>query len=76
MTDLAAHITKPYDLAKIMARNPDSVGKTLSFAFYEHPTMGDEAPLIISNGKECGLSHYWEVPSIEEMGYSFGGGEG
>lgn len=71
MTNLTDHITKSFDLAKFMARNPDCVGKTLGFSFYEHPTRGDEAPLIISNGAECGLSHYWEVPTIEEMGFSF-----
>ena len=71
MTDFAEHISKSYDLDKFMARNPYYMGQTLNFRFYEHPTMGDEAPLIISNGKECGLSHYWEIPSIEEMGFSF-----
>lgn len=64
---LAAHISTPLSFDKVMARNPTLMGTTMGFKFYEHPVHGDESPMIISDGTKCGISHYWEVPSIEEM---------
>lgn len=64
MTEL---IIKPYNKEKVMAKKPTLIGCVSGIRFYEHPTFGDEYPLIASRGSEFGLTELWEVPTLEEL---------
>jgi hypothetical protein len=51
-----------------LAKNPTKIGVVLGFHFYEHPTEGDESPLVVvtPDGK-VKLSDYWEIPSTKAL---------
>ena len=51
-----------------LAGKPYCVGAVAGYRFYEHPTRGDESPLLVigPNGK-VKLSEHWELPSLEEL---------
>ncbi len=51
-----------------LAKNPTVVGRVLGCNVYEHPTLGDEAPLLMitSEGQLRVLSFY-ELPSEDEL---------
>jgi hypothetical protein len=52
-----------------LARNPTLVGVVAGHAFYEHPTRGDESPLIVigPDGRKE-LSEHWELPTMNHKG--------
>ena len=57
------------DKAKtFLATKPYCVGAVAAHKFYEHPTRGDESPLLVigPDGK-LKLSDHWELPSVEEL---------
>jgi hypothetical protein len=57
------------DNAKAFLKNkPVLLGTVAGHWFYEHPTKGDESPLVVitPNGKAI-LSTFWEVPSMEDL---------
>lgn len=61
-------ITKQYQRDAFFAHNPTLIGIVADFKFWEHPTKGDEAPLIIENkAGQIGLSHWYELPDFAEI---------
>lgn len=57
------------DKAKtFLANKPYLIGAVAGHNFYEHPTRGDESPLLVigTDGK-LKLSDHWELPSVEEL---------
>lgn len=57
------------DKAKtFLANKPYLMGVVAGHKFYEHPTRGDESPLLVigPDGK-LKLSDHWEVPSWDEL---------
>jgi hypothetical protein len=61
-------VQKPLNKSKVMAMKPPHAGTVAGVKFYEHPTKGDESPLIadVSGGK-FGISSFWEVPDMDEL---------
>ena len=57
------------DLAAFAAKEPMLLGYVAGYAFYEHPTKGDEAPLyaVGPQEREWGCTHFWDVPSVDEL---------
>ena len=51
-----------------LANKPYLMGVVAGYKFYEHPTRGDESPLLVigPDGK-LKLSDHWELPSREEL---------
>lgn len=51
-----------------LSRNPTLIGIVAGIRFYEHPTYGDESPLvaILPDGRKK-LSPYWECPDACEL---------
>lgn len=44
------------------------IGTVCGVPFYEHPTLGDESPLIyITEDGRAKVSDFWELPCIEEL---------
>lgn len=56
------------DKAKaFLAKNPTLIGRVNGTDFYEHPTLGDESPLImVMPSGELRRSEHWELPSADE----------
>lgn len=52
---------------ELMALNPALIGEVGSYKFYEHPIKGDEETLIAVGKGQCGLSVYWDLPTVEEL---------
>ncbi len=67
-------LVETYDYHDFMSRDPMLVGVVGSWKFYEHPTRGDEAPLVGVNTatRECVLTSFWDVPSLEELHHHAG----
>lgn len=59
---------KRYKKSTIMKDNPVLIGVVSGIRFYEHPIFGDESPLIAIVGDKCGLTDFWELPSLEQLG--------
>lgn len=57
------------DKAKaFLAKQPTLIGRVAGYSFYEHPTKGDESPLIvISPEGQIKLSDYYELPSFDDL---------
>jgi hypothetical protein len=52
-----------------LAKNPTAIGTVAGHKFYEHPTLGDESPLIvITPDGNVQVSDFWELPTREELG--------
>lgn len=64
-------VTRKFDKAKTMAHNPTLVGVVAGIRFYEHPLRGDEAPLVADTGTEFGLTDFWDLPTLEDLGFEF-----
>lgn len=63
-------ITGPKTTAKWNKINPTHIGTVAGIRFFEHPTKGDESPLVIfdrSNTNRWIITEFWEVPGIEEL---------
>lgn len=51
-----------------LSQRPTLVGAVLGYRFYEHPTRGDEAPLIaITPDGRVIPTDWWECPSMFEV---------
>lgn len=53
--------------AAFLAKNPTFMGRVCDVSFYEHPTKGDESPLVQIKNGQISVSDHWEVPSLEEL---------
>jgi hypothetical protein len=62
------HLPLSDNARAFLARNPTMIGVVAGHWFFEHPTMGDESPLVVitPDGKKR-LSDFWELPSVEEL---------
>jgi hypothetical protein len=62
------------DKAKaFMTKHPALIGVVLGFRFYEHPSKGDESPLVmITPEGKVKLSDYWDVPTTEDLASDIG----
>lgn len=57
------------DKAKaFLASKPYYIGTVAGHTFYEHPTYGDESPLVVIglDGK-VKVSDFWEMPAREDL---------
>ena len=52
---------------KFMGKNPTLVGSVAGVSFYEHPIYGDDVALIAVKGEKCGYSHWYDLPTLEEI---------
>ena len=41
------------------------IGYVAGVAYYEHPTMGDEAPLVVLRDGEIVITDYWELSDAD-----------
>ena len=64
MTNL---ITRTYNKEKVFKLKPALIGVVHGIRFYEHPLHGDHYPLIAVKGDQCGLTDYWDMPTVEEL---------
>jgi hypothetical protein len=57
------------DKAKaFLAKGPYYIGIVAGHTFYEHPTYGDESPLVmITPEGKVKVSTFWDMPSREEL---------
>lgn len=50
-----------------LAKGPTLLGRVHGVDLYEHPTLGDESPLIaITIDGRVKMTEHWEVPSHDE----------
>ena len=53
---------------KFLDRKPTLIASVAGRRFYEHPTKGDESPLVeITREGKVRLSDFWEAPSLEDL---------
>ena len=51
-----------------LAKKPTLIGRVAGHAFYEHPTYGDESPLImITPDGKVKKSDHWELPDASDI---------
>lgn len=51
-----------------IAKKPTLLGTVCGDDYYEHPTMGDEAPLyIITPSGEVRRTEHWELPAADDV---------
>lgn len=51
-----------------LAKKPTLIGRVAGIAFYEHPELGDESPLIaILKDGRVKRSPYWDMPDAIEV---------
>ena len=57
------------DKAKsFLAKGPTLIGTLAGVRYYEHPTRGDEAPLIaIGHDGRVRKTGFWEMPSLSDI---------
>jgi hypothetical protein len=60
-------IKKNYNKQNFIDKKPILIGIVRGVKFYEHPIFGDESPLVAIMGDKCGLTDFWEIPTIEEL---------
>lgn len=60
-------INRPFNREKFFAAHPTLIGVVGNVRFYEHPTKGDESPLIAVTETECGVSDFWDLPTFQEL---------
>ena len=60
-------IDKDLPRDRVFARHPTLIGVVLGVKFYECPIHGDERPLIAVTKNQCGYSHWWDLPTPEEL---------
>lgn len=49
-----------------ITESPTLIGTVAGISFYEHPTYGDEHPLIYKRGGEWLSSDWYELPTHSE----------
>lgn len=53
---------------RFLAQEPTFIGRVLDTDYYEHPTRGDEAPLVaITADGRCKLTDHYDLPSINDQ---------
>ena len=53
---------------KFLAKKPTLIGSVAGSKFYEHPTGGDESPLIeITPQGTIILTGWWDLPTVDEL---------
>lgn len=53
---------------KFKLKNPTLIGCVGGFQFYEHPTYGDEHPLLmITPEGKLKDSGFWDMPQLEDL---------
>lgn len=52
---------------KFLSFKPTKIGTVGGISFYEHPTMGDEFPLIALVGQSAVATEWWELPFRDEV---------
>lgn len=57
-------IIKKLNYNKLMAKKPTHLGQAGGHQWYEHPTRGDEAPLIAVKNGEAYLTEFWEMEDV------------
>ena len=56
------------DKAKRLAAEGTYLGTVAGVPFYEHPTLGDESPLLFIDAEgKARLSDFWELPELSEF---------
>jgi len=60
-------IMRHYNKEKFMSANPTLIGVVNGIRFYEHPTCGDEVPLVAVSDDFCGLTDFWDLPEFEDL---------
>ena len=62
------HLPLSDNARAFLALNPTYIGLVAGHYFYEHPTRGDESPLIVicPNGKKT-ISEHWELPTVDDL---------
>jgi hypothetical protein len=51
-----------------LAKGPYYIGTVAGHTFYEHPTYGDESPLVmVTPDGKVKVSAFWDMPSREEL---------
>lgn len=51
-----------------LAKEATLIGTVCGVPFYEHPTLGDESPLLYINKEgKAKVSDHWELPSYDEL---------
>lgn len=67
--DMETAVNKPTtdNAKKFLAKDPTLLGRVHGVDLYEHPTLGDESPLmaITADGRVKRTDH-WEVPSAAD----------
>jgi hypothetical protein len=53
---------KIYSREKFMEMDPTLIGSISELKFYEHPTYGDEAPLVCVINDKCFVSCFMNYP--------------
>ena len=46
---------------------PDEIGQVAGIRFYEHPTKGDEVPLLVKKDSGYIYSDHWDVPELRDL---------
>lgn len=57
------------DRDKLLALKPTEIGRTKNLVWYEHPELGDDAPLLVydPDHRVLGQSGEYDVPSLDEL---------
>lgn len=55
---------------KLSNLRPTFIGTVAGIRFFEHPSFGDEAALIVKQDGRWVDTHFWEIPDIEELGFT------
>jgi hypothetical protein len=60
--------TPKTDKALELTQKATHIGTVAGVPFYEHPTLGDECPLLyITASGKAKVSDYWELPDFMEF---------
>lgn len=60
--------TPTTEKAKKLVQVATCVGTVCGVPFYEHPTLGDEVPLLyVTRDGRAAISDFWELPSHDEL---------
>jgi hypothetical protein len=58
----------PATKAKVMAHKPTMIGVVGGITFWEHPTRGDECPMLATlEDGTMGMTDFWELPLLVEL---------
>ena len=53
---------------KFLSKDPTHIGTVGEFDFFEHPTQGDEAPLmVIGPDGKVRRSDWYDLPTVEDL---------